>query len=185
MPMNSVKPDLETLVRLFYKSSADLGKFDPASGPEIPAVYAGLLAHEHHMTVTVEKFHRTPVDVQVLETRIEGDLYARKILLSRQNDGGIVQFGIMRVNFAFLAPEVRAEIERQRTPLGRILIQHNVLRDIRLDQVWRVAPGPDLLHMFGLQAPQTTYGRTAMIDCNDEPAIELLEIVTPVDEAAG
>jgi hypothetical protein len=33
--------------------------------------------------------------------------------------------------------------------------------------------------MFGLAKPQTVYGRTALIYCNGEPAIELLEIVTP------
>ena len=78
-----------------------------------------------------------------------------------------------------LSPEVRAEIESQQTPLGRILIQHDVLRKIHLMSLWQVQPGPDLCQILGLAAPQTTYGRAAVIDCNGEPAIELLEIVTP------
>jgi hypothetical protein len=36
--------------------------------------------------------------------------------------------------------------------------------------------------MFDIGPADTTYGRTAVIDCNGEPAVELLEIVTPVRE---
>lgn len=131
------------------------------------------------MTVTVERHHRSPVDVRVLETRISGEHYARKILLARQSDGAVVQFGIMRLNFADVDADVRREVESQKTPLGRVLIAHNVHRKIHLVRLWRIEPGPDLVQLFGLSAPQTLYGRTAIIDCNGEPAIELLEIVAP------
>jgi hypothetical protein len=131
------------------------------------------------MTVTVERFHHSPVDVKVLATSLSGQHYARKILLARQSDGTIVQFGIVRLNFAHVSPEVRREIESQRTPVGRVLIQHNVLREIHLMRLWKVTPGPDLRQLFGLQAGETTYGRTAVIDFSGEPAVELLEIVTP------
>jgi hypothetical protein len=38
-----------------------------------------LLAHDSHMTVTVERFHNGHVDVRVLETNITPTHYARKI----------------------------------------------------------------------------------------------------------
>jgi chorismate-pyruvate lyase len=174
-------PKLDTLVGLFYSSPDDLGRFAEVVAEDIPRDYQTLLAHEHHMTVTVEQFHNSPVNVLVLDTVTIGNHYARKILLTRQVDGGVVQFGIMRVNFDYLDDEVRREIEGQTTPLGRILIEHNVHRDIHLRSLWQVEPGADLQRLFGLRSPQRTYGRTAMIYCNDEPAIELLEIVTPVE----
>ena len=80
-----------------------------------------------------------------------------------------------------LDPEVQRRIESQSTPLGRILIEHNVLREIELVALWRVNPGPDLCQLFGLSEPENVYGRTAIIHCNGSPAVELLEIVTPVD----
>jgi chorismate-pyruvate lyase len=134
------------------------------------------------MTVTVERYHNCPVDVDVLATQMAEHHYARKILLRRQIDRAVVQFGIMRVDFAFVSDEIRRQIESQTIPLGRILINHNVLRDVKLSQLWKVTPGPDLQRLFNLPSQVPSYGRTAVIDCNGEPAIELLEIVTPLEE---
>ncbi|HEX4149296.1 MAG TPA: hypothetical protein VHY20_09925, partial [Pirellulales bacterium] len=115
-----------------------------------------------------------------LERRSDASLYARKILLTRQRDARVVQFGIMRINFRYLESEVQSEIQREATPLGRILIEHNVLRRVRLAGLWQVSPGEDLQSLFGLDQPRLTFGRTAMIECNGEPAVELLEIVAPL-----
>ena len=172
-------PDLETLVRLFYSSPDQLGRFAEVTAEELPPVYRGLLAHRNHMTVTVEAFHRSPVDVQVLETRLADTHYARKILLRRQSDRRVVQFGIMRIDFSILTPDVRREIESEQIPLGRVLIQHKVLRKIHLTALWKVSPGSDLQALFEIPGMTTVYGRTALIDCNGQPGVELLEIVTP------
>ncbi len=170
---------LESLAALFYPCLEDLGDFIEARADDMPAVYRALLAHQNHMTVTVERHHGSPVDVRVLETRISGEHYARKILLTRQSDGAVVQFGIVRLNFAQVDADVRREVESQQIPLGRVLIAHNVLREIHLLRLWRIEPGPDLQKLFGVSSSQPLYGRTAIIDCNGEPAIELLEIVAP------
>ncbi|MEZ6114735.1 MAG: hypothetical protein R3C99_27540 [Pirellulaceae bacterium] len=172
-------PELTALVDLFYSQIAELGTFTEVAAAELPDVFRRLLAHDEHMTVTVENHHRSPVDVRVLDTRTTDTHYSRKILQNRQSDGRVVQFGIVRLTLSFLAPEVRAEIERQQTPLGRVLIEHNVLRNVRLLSLWRIEPGPDLCGMFNLSSAETCYGRTALIYCNGVPAVELLEIVTP------
>jgi chorismate-pyruvate lyase len=78
-----------------------------------------------------------------------------------------------------LDPEVRQQIEQGRIPLGRVLIEHNVLRNVRLLSLWKVTPGAELLNLFGMEKPDTCYGRTALIYCNGVPAVELLEVVTP------
>jgi hypothetical protein len=175
-------PDLDTLVGLFYDRPEELGQFEEVAADAMPETYRTLLAHEEHMTVTVEAFHRSQVDVQVLARLSTPIHYARKILLRRQSDRQVVQFGIMRVKLAFLEAVVREKIVGEQIPLGRVLIDHNVLRQVRLSALWRVAPGVDLCRMFGQTSPRSTYGRTAMIDCNGEPAIELLEIVTAVGD---
>jgi chorismate-pyruvate lyase len=174
--------DLSTLVRLFYPSLADLGEFEAVSSAEMARNYRMLLAHQDHMTVTVERYHNCPVDVDVLSTQLTDTHYARKILLRRQTDREVVQFGIVRLDFAFVTEEIRQQIESQSIPLGRILINHNVLRDVHLSQLWKVTPGPDLQRLFNLPTPVPSYGRTAVIDCDGRPAIDLLEIVTPLEE---
>ena len=96
------------------------------------------------MTVTVEAHHHDSVDVEVLARQVTPTHYARKIILRRSHDRHVVQYGIMRVNFAYLAPQVRDEIVAEGTPLGRILINHHVLRSIHLESLWRVEAGEDL-----------------------------------------
>ena len=43
----------------------------------------------------------------------------------------------------------------------------------------KIEPGPLQLRWFGLDKPQPLYGRLGFIFCDDRPAVELLEIVTP------
>jgi chorismate-pyruvate lyase len=172
-------PELEALTRLFYPELELLGDFTEVAAEEMPEAARQLLAHDNHMTVTIESFHGCAVDVEVLQTHVTPTHYARKILLKRQSDGRVVQFGIVRLTLYFLAPQVRQEIEDARVPLGRILIENSVLRNVRLLSLWRLVPGPDLCRLFGMNAPQICYGRTALIYCDNVPAVELLEIVIP------
>jgi chorismate-pyruvate lyase len=183
-PPNFVGPDMRKLFALFSPAD-DMPEYEFVAPDEVPPPYHGLLVHEHHMTVTVEAHHGGPVDVRVLARRHDGDSYARKILLALQSTGRIVQFGIARVNLGFCSQVVRAEILAAGTPLGRILIQHNVLRRIEPTAFLRVIPGPAMMEWFSLHQPRPTYGRLAYIHCDGKPAIELLEILAPEPASGG
>lgn len=174
-----VTPDLAELAALFYPSIETLGQFEEVTPDQMPEVFQKLLAHNNHMTVTVEQHHESPVDVRVLEKNVTGHKYARKILLARQRDGGVVQYGIMRIDLSQVRPEVRTKIENEGTPLGRVLISHNVLRQVELVSLWRIEPGEELAKLLSIPQSEVIYGRTALIHVAGEPAVELLEIVTP------
>ena len=180
----SAFPDLQTLVKLFYRQVSDLGDFDLVPGGGLPREYSHLLDHNHHMTVTLESHHGCPVEVEVLECESVADVYRRKILLRRQSDRHVVMFGIVQLHTRYLSKVVREEIESQQTPLGRVLIDHNVLRRVELGKLWKVVPNVELQQHFQLNSARVTYGRTAVIHCNGEPAIELVEIVAPADGPA-
>jgi chorismate-pyruvate lyase len=171
-------PDLRELAELFYPRLEDLGAFAPVFVQDLPPPYRRLLAHTGHMTETVEAFHDSPVDVSVLRSRRDPGRYSREILLRRRSDGRVVQHGIVRLATDVLSPAVRAEIESERRPLGRVLISHGVLRQVHLAGVWRVVPGPQLAAALGMNPGEETYGRTALIECDRAPAVELIEIVT-------
>lgn len=177
--MNQARAQLQILYALFPPGN-DLPEFEVVPADEVPPPYDDLLVHEHHMTVTVEAFHRDQVDVRILARRHEGDSYARKILLALHGTGQVVLFGIMRVRLDLCSPEVRNEIVAGETPLGRILVAHDVLRRIVPTCFLRIIPGPALMGWFGLDRPTPTYGRLAIIHCDGKPAVELLEIVAPV-----
>jgi hypothetical protein len=175
-------PDLDVLVGLFYADPSQLAEFEQVEAADTPQPFRRLLDHNEHMTVTVEAFHGCPVDVQALDVKDTGRHYSRTSLLRRQTDGRVVQFGIVRLDKSTLPLAAQREIEGRGKPLGRVLIEHNVLREVELSRLWKVTPGPELRKFFGWNAPGAPafcYGRTALIYCNGERAVELLEIVTP------
>jgi chorismate-pyruvate lyase len=171
-------PDsLTQLAELFYTSLEELGQFTPVTAQQLPTAYQSLLAHNDHMTVTVEAWHNSLVDLQVLEQRRDADSYARKILLALQRDLRPVQLGIMRIQLTHLPEIVRQEIESETLPLGRILIRHHVLRAVELCQLWKITPGAALQAHLRLASDDPIFGRTARILVAGCPVVELLEIV--------
>jgi chorismate-pyruvate lyase len=176
--------ELDSLIRLFYDDAAQLGDFSLCAADEMPPAYHQLLAHSAHMTVTVEKRHGCSVDVEVLECVEQNSHYLRKILLHRTSDQKVVQFGIVRLALGSLDEAPRQEILAKQTPLGRVLIKHNVMRHVELLGLWQVRCGRELAAFFDASLGQITYGRTALIHCNGEPAVELLEIVAPEPPSA-
>lgn len=153
----------------------------PISPDSIPEPYRSLLVHTVHMTVTVEEFYGGAVDVRVLETVHCGSEYSRKILLLLRESGRVVQFGLVQIDLDSLSKKVRGEILAGQTPLGRVLIQNDVLRDIHPAGYLKVELDAELTRQFGLRSPVTTYGRLGVISTDGQPAIEVLEILAPVD----
>ena len=145
-----------------------------------PEPYKTLLVHEHHMTVTMESYHGCSVDVRILDRKLEGDDYCRKILLLKSGTDTVVQYGIVRLHLQFVSPAVRDEILAGDIPLGRVLIKHDVLRQIDLGAILKISPGPELIKHFRCQPGEITYGRLATIFCDQKPAIDLLEVSAPL-----
>jgi hypothetical protein len=172
----TVFPDL---TRLFseFPLAADLPAYELIPAEAVPPPFHGLLVHNQHMTVTVEAYHGDLVDVRVLARRRQPPYYARKIVLPLRGSGKIVLFGIVRVNLDYCAPDVREEILAEKTPFGRVLIQHDVLRRIEPTAYLRIEAGPAQRAWFGLKKDAPLYGRLAIIHCDERPAVELLEVV--------
>jgi chorismate-pyruvate lyase len=173
---------LSSLIHLYYPNPDALADFRLVSHNQTPTVYQQLLSHISHMTVTVERFYGQPLDVSVLRSGQDSCHYFREILLRTQHDQKVVQYGIVRLHLNHVPEAPRREILEEKKPLGRVLIEHNVLREIELCDLFEVTCGPYLSRYLEVPLHAKTYGRTAMLHCNGEPAIELLEIVAPVME---
>ena len=148
---------------------------------EIPHPDDQLLVHHEHMTVALERFHGSAVDVHVQEEHLDADgaLYTRKIILTPASAPQTpVELGIVRLDLRYMDDAVRDEILRKEMPLGAILIKHNVHRRIKPRFFLRFPAGGPVVRLFGAAAPRAVYGRLGTIYCDGEPAIELLEIVT-------
>jgi chorismate-pyruvate lyase len=165
------------LAELFFDRLDDIGRFEPAAVDDMPQAARTLLAHHDHMTVALENYHGSPVAVRAVAEWQEDASYARASLLSRQSDGAIIQFGIMRIWLADLPGDARREITDEKQPLGRVLINHNMLREVEVIALWRITPGPVLQQHLGLTDQSPVYGRSAQILVDERPTVQVLEIV--------
>jgi chorismate-pyruvate lyase len=184
----STEVDLVSLLDEFYGDIAgdftsdgqlghsQLGTFTRVD--QVPAPYDKLLDHDQHMTVTVEAFHKEPVNVSVHRHNQHDNYYSREITLVTRQSKRIVQYGIVRLSMSAFDEPVWQKIESQQIPLGRVLIENNVMRHVQLQQLWEIKAGPCLAEKMHAVIGQTFYGRTALIYCDGNPTIELLEIVS-------
>ena len=172
--------ELQSLLELFPDKPPLLREAEHVASSTTPEPYKTMLVHEHHMTVTMETYHQSSVDVRVLDRNPDEHNYARKILLLKQGTDEVVQFGIVRFNFDYVTNDVKREIIEEQIPLGRVLITHNVLRHIDLNAIIKVECGPALAAHFRCPEGTVTYGRLATIFCNNRPAVDLLEISAPL-----
>jgi chorismate-pyruvate lyase len=115
--------------------------------------------------------------LKVLQVRHEPPWYGRELMLVRGSDDQVVMAGMVRINLDQCNEAVRAEILKADTPLGHILIKHQVMRRISPTAYLRIDPEAPLAVHFKIDQP--TFGRLAIIFCDNQPAIELLEIIVP------
>lgn len=172
--------ELNALTKVFSDDGSliQAARHIPAS--QTPEPYKQLLAHDHHMTVTMESYHGCSVDVRILNRKEEEGRYLREILLLKSGTEEVVQYGIVRFDFQYVTDAVRQQIEAGEIPLGRVLINHNVLRHVDLGCILEIQVGPKLAEQFGMSPGEITYGRLATIFCNGHPAVDLLEVSAPL-----
>lgn len=165
----------EELLRLFHDSPAECGLISPVEPEAVPSPFRDLLDHASHMTTAMQRYHGGPVALEVIAVcePTGGRRYAREILLTGPS-GKVVQFGIVRIDLDSVTDEVARRILARETPLGRILIESAMHRDIDAVQLLAVEPREILTELIG---PAATFGRVAEIRLDGQPAIELLEIV--------
>lgn len=169
------------LVAPFFGDLSELGDFREVPSDALPAAYHRLLYHGRHMTVALESYHKSDLVLEVLQTRKDDSTYMRNSLLRRRRDGRIVQFGIVRLELTSLPAEARQELEDGAIPMGRVLISHYVLRRVKVAALWEIRPAGELQRIFQTTADEVVFGRTAVIYCDGEAAVDVLEIMPLLD----
>ena len=61
------------LTSLFHDDLAAIGRFEPVAADALPADYRTLLAHNDHMTVTLEAFHNGELGVTWVQSYVSED----------------------------------------------------------------------------------------------------------------
>ena len=168
-------PTMDELCRRFFAAVPRYERVET-----MPEPYGTLLMHTNHMTVTVENYFQQLVDVEVLATDLTGSDYTRKILLRTQGSRRVVQFGIVLIDLETLDDKVRREILAGDTPLGRVLIQNNVLTRVEPMEYVRVTADEGFAEWFAIDAGTELYGRLGVIHAGERRAVEVLEVLAPI-----
>ncbi|QDU61376.1 hypothetical protein Pan216_22320 [Planctomycetes bacterium Pan216] len=174
-----VDPSKELRLMLAFFGESDLPQCYEIDPDDMPEPYNFLLVHDGHMTVTLETFCGSKVSVHPYQVKRDGGLYARKLDLRTGHDNLVVMTGIMLFNFSFCSDKVRDLILEEKTPLGRILIENNILRQVSSRTYLRIDAKDPMISRFELPEARAAYGRIATIFCDGKPAVDLLEIVRP------
>ena len=156
----------------------------PLGADDLPPVPRKLLAHRGHMTAVLQSHFGGPVQLHVHGERLTGAAYKRHITLTLPDRPEVLEYGVVRIHLAYLSDAVRQEILAHAAPLGRILIEHQVLRRVEPLHYVKIPAAGEVMRQFAtaqhpaLLPEHDVYGRLAVIHCNEQPAIELLETVT-------
>lgn len=176
------------LVRIFSAPGPQYAAFRAVPPDGVPEPARTLLDHTRHMTIAMEQRYGTPLGLRVIARALDAGAddgkspwYAREILLLSPG-GEPVQYGIVRINLDRVDAATANAIRAARIPLGRVLINAGLMREVQRVELLEIRPGPRLASLFG-RLPTSdleiapTYGRVAEITLGGHPAVELLEIV--------
>ena len=181
MPKPSVRHDAPrgayTQILAFLGNPTDVAVL---TGDEVPEPYRRLLVHHGHMTLALETFWGGPVAVRVVNWLDDPVYYTRRIYLIRRSTGEPVEYGAVRIDLNLLEPVARDRILEQRTPLGRVLLDHGVLTRVNCDHYLRMTPSAEMRRVFPRCGPEPLYGRLATVDFDGEPAMDLVEVMPTI-----
>lgn len=175
--LNNPKEALDSLCDWFYEDRLSAEGCEPVAPEDLPQAARELLVHHEHMTLRLQRHHGRPVELRVLQQRLDGTLYVRNIVLTLAGTDQVVEFGIVRLDLDFTSKEIREAILAHKRPLGDILVEHDVLRRIEPRWYFRFDRDSPILAHFGDAHPGDAYGRLATIYFEEQPAIELLEVI--------
>ncbi len=180
LTIETAGPWLTNVLGQFPDDRIAAGQIEVLEGGALAGAYRELLDHTHHMTVTLEERYGAPVHLEVLKVHHSGNSYSRKLILRAGKHGPVVLAGIMRFRLECVGQEVSEEILAAEIPLGRILIEHQVLRKIETVAFLRFPLENSFGKLLDAAGKESfTYGRLAIIFCDGEPAVELLELIPP------
>ena len=118
-----IAPVLPESLRKFMREHCRIpaDAFHPLAPAAVPEPEQRLLVHSQDMTSTLASFHESPLRVEILQCRREGELYLREVFLRTVPGETVVEYGVIAIALEqFAAPQQEA-IEAGQIPLGGLL----------------------------------------------------------------
>lgn len=143
----------------------------------IPLPYRSLLVHERDMTLTLESHFGGRVALRALSTFRKGQSFYRRVLLVQEYSARPVEMGAIRIDLMAFKPRIRAEILRNRVPLGRLLRDGGVDYRSLPTEFLAVTPNSEMMGVFWMREPRTLYGRHTEMSVDGRKVGDIVEIL--------
>ena len=150
------------------------------SSDDVPQPYHSLLVHDGDMTPPLEYFHGGRLQLTVLRRQQRGEYCFREIILTRECDDAPVLFGATKISLDYFPTLARQDLLLERSPLGRILVDHRVRYTSNPKAYLRVDPDDFIRQALKVTGESTLYGRrNTLWDPDLMPLAEMVEILPP------
>jgi chorismate-pyruvate lyase len=138
------------------------------------------------MTSTLEAFHEERIHLRVLARQLDGDAFARQVVLMLNGSARPVEFGAIVIHLEHFPPAAREEVLEGRRPLGTILHDHCIAHQSRPLAFIRVTSDRVMNEVLHLPEPRALYGRRNVIwDADENQLANIVEILPPTEEGSG
>jgi chorismate-pyruvate lyase len=169
---------LHPLDEFYALAGQSLPPLNQIDGELVPEPYRSLLVHQNDMTPTLEKFHKSPIHLEVLGRRRKDDAYFREVILRLDSSNQPVEFGAIKINLDRFTPESREAILQERLPLGHILHQYKISHTSRPGAYLRLASDKLINRVLEFSGAQVLYGRrNTLYDPQQQSLAEIIEIL--------
>ena len=183
-PRRTKAARLDSPNRLLYPLDVMYGRagvVPPAATPlaaaELPPPYRALLDHERDMTLTLEAQVGGRVALRVLSTFTRGRSYFRRVLLVEESTGRPVEMGAIRITAAAFPARIRAAIQQNDRPFGRLLRDGGIDFLSRPKTFLAVTPNSEMMGVFWMREPRTLYGRQTAVFVSGKQVGDIVEIL--------
>jgi chorismate-pyruvate lyase len=171
---------LYPLDEFYARAGLPLPTVDPVQGADVPEPCRRLLVHDSDMTPTLEAFHGARIHLRVLARQLEGEDYARQVLLLLNGSDRAVEYGAIVIHLEHFPPAAREEVLEGQRPLGTILHDHRISHQSSPLAFIRVGADGEINRTLGLEEARPLYGRRNVIrDAAGNELANIVEILPP------
>jgi chorismate-pyruvate lyase len=184
--MNSSLSLFYPLDQFYTAAGLALPPVHEVEGSDVPEPCRQLLVHDSDMTPTLEAFHGERIHLRVLARRLDGDAYARQVVLTLNGSARPVEFGAIVIHLQHFPPAAREEILEGYRPLGTVLHDHHIGHQSRPLSYLRVTSDGVINEALHLPESRSLYGRRNVIrDADGNELANIVEILPPTEETRG
>ncbi len=174
------------LARFYHRHGLALPRMICLDPQQMPAPSRRLLAHNHDMTPTLERFYGERLALQVCGLAREGPTYLREVILALGDSGTPVAYGAICIQLKRFSEPVQKRIVANEHPFGRILESEQIAHMGWPQAFFVIDADARLRRLLDFEQAQPLYGRrNVLLDGQRRLLAEVIEILAPLEAEPG